>query len=114
MSNKFVVNLDKLLKKLEKLENPKAAINKGIEKGCLLVEGTAKQNCPVDTGNLRASITHEVNEGEGIVGTNVEYASFVEFGTSKQAPQPYLYPALEQNKEKILEFISKEIEREVE
>ena len=28
-----------------------------------------------------------------LVGTNVEYAIYVEFGTSNQAAQPYLFPA---------------------
>jgi HK97 gp10 family phage protein len=28
-----------------------------------------------------------------VVGSNVDYAPFVEFGTSRQAAQPYLRPA---------------------
>lgn len=28
-----------------------------------------------------------------VVGTNVEYAAYVEFGTSKMEAQPYLFPA---------------------
>ena len=47
------------------------------------VEGYAKEDCPVDTGNLRNSITHTPGEFEGgnaeFVGTNVEYAPYVEF-----------------------------------
>ena len=31
-----------------------------------------------------------------VVGTNVEYAAFVEFGTSKMKAQPYLRPAARQ------------------
>lgn len=30
-----------------------------------------------------------------LVGTNVEYSVYVEFGTSKMAAQPYLFPAAE-------------------
>lgn len=33
---------------------------------------------------------------EYVVGTNVEYSVYVEFGTSEQRAQPYLRPALEQ------------------
>ena len=46
----------------------------------LSAEGDAKALCPVDTGRLRNSITHQVNEGEKAVyiGTNVEYAVYVE------------------------------------
>ena len=58
----------------------------------------AAKDCPVDTGRLRASITHEV-EGTGrdikmVIGTNVEYAPFVEDGTSRQSPQPFIKPSI--------------------
>ncbi len=68
---------------------------------CLRIEGNAKRNCPVDTGNLRNSITTVMDSDRssptalGFVGTNVEYAAFVEFGTRNQSAQPYLGPALE-------------------
>lgn len=63
----------------------------------LTAETYAKQECPVDTGRLRNSITHEVdmNEQAAIIGSNVEYAAYVELGTSKMAPRPYLRPAAE-------------------
>lgn len=61
----------------------------------------AKRYCPVDTGALRASIYAEVdgNVTRIWVGTNprgdgVDYALFVEFGTSRMAAQPYMRPAL--------------------
>ena len=61
----------------------------------LQAESYAKLKCPVDTGNLRNSITHEP-EGDDteVIGTNVEYAAYVELGTSKMAAQPYLEPAV--------------------
>lgn len=62
-----------------------------------MAESHAKELCPVDTGNLRNSITH-ATEDEGhtvVIGTNVEYAPYVELGTSRQRPQPYLRPAIE-------------------
>lgn len=73
----------------------KVAIDTALEKIGLLAEGYAQMKCPVDTGNLRGSITHVVSEGEKAVyiGTNVEYAPYVELGTSKQKAQPYLRPA---------------------
>lgn len=45
-------------------------------------EGYAKDDCPVDTGRLRNSISHKVEEQEEAVyiGTNVEYAPYVEYG----------------------------------
>ena len=67
----------------------------------LTAETYAKQECPVDTGRLRNSITHEVDMGDqsAIIGSNVEYAAYVELGTSRQKPQPYLRPAAENHKE---------------
>jgi len=34
------------------------------------------------------------------VGTNVDYAKFIEFGTENQAPQPFLFPAWNAAKER--------------
>ena len=59
-------------------------------------ETYAKQLCPVDTGRLRNSITHQqYDESTEIIGTNVEYAPYVELGTKRQKAQPYLRPAAE-------------------
>lgn len=46
---------------------------------------TAADKAPVDTGRLKNSISHAVDESEPAVyiGTNVEYAPYQEFGTSK-------------------------------
>lgn len=58
-------------------------------------ESYAKQICPVDTGRLRNSITHAVDMDEEAVyiGTNVEYGTWVENGSSKRKPKPFLKPA---------------------
>jgi HK97 gp10 family phage protein len=55
----------------------------------MVVERDAKINAPVDTGRLRASITPEVRRGnpiEGIVGSNVDYAPYMELGTRPHWP----------------------------
>lgn len=72
------------------------------------VQKEARIMTPVDTGRLRASITvqrvgNSVSAFRSLtgrsamityqVGTNVEYAKPVEFGTQRQRPQPYLRPA---------------------
>lgn len=61
----------------------------------LTAESYAKRDCPVDTGRLRNSIANAVRVDEKAVyiGTNVEYAAFVELGTSRMKPRPYLKPA---------------------
>lgn len=47
----------------------------------LTAEAYAKKDCPVDTGRLQNSISHDVNidEKKIYIGTNVEYAKYVEF-----------------------------------
>lgn len=64
-----------------------------------IAETSAKSHAPVDTGNLRRSITHEVEVGrlyaEARIGTNVRYAIFQELGTRHHPAQPFLRPALE-------------------
>ncbi len=68
-----------------------------LEECGLTAEGFAKLMCPVDTGNLHNSITHQVNSGEPAVyiGSNSEYAAYVELGTGKYypggRPTPWLY-----------------------
>lgn len=76
-----------------------AALLRGLEKIGLVAEGYAKRLCPVDTGNLRNSITHVVDEQEpaAIIGTDNEYAAYVELGTGIYAeggggrPTPWVY-----------------------
>ena len=73
------------------------ALEVAFEKIGLAGERYAKKACPVDTGRLRSSISHasDVGAGEVYIGTNVEYAAYVEFGTRRQKAQPYLRAALQ-------------------
>lgn len=71
------------------------ALVAALEEVGIVAEGYAKRACPVDTGRLRNSITHILDEGTRhvIIGTNVEYAPYVELGTRRQKKQPFLKPA---------------------
>ena len=69
-------------------------INKALKAVALTAEGYAKQECPVDTGRLRSSITNEVDTETAYIGTNVEYGPYVEMGTSRMRAQPFLEPAM--------------------
>lgn len=71
----------------------KSAFARALERIGLQAEGYAKDLCPVDTGNLRNSITHTSDGKAAYIGTNVEYGKYVELGTVKMAAQPYLRPA---------------------
>ena len=71
------------------------AFDRALEKIGLTAERYAANLCPVDTGRLRNSITSTVDSGEkaAYIGTNVEYAPYVEMGTSRMREQPFLRPA---------------------
>lgn len=74
------------------------AIAAELQRRAIRVEAAAKRYCPVDTGRLRSSITHETGTDErgpvARIGTNVDYGVYVEVGTSRAAAQPFLRPAL--------------------
>ena len=95
------------------------------------MERSAKELAPKDTGALRRSITSKVEGTEGIVYTPLEYAPYIEYGTGLFAenggradvpwnykddkgewhstsgikPQPFMRPALNQNRENIIRLI---------
>ena len=50
----------------------------------------------VQTGTLRRSITHEVSSvlPIGRVGTNVVYSKWLEFGTRRMKPRPFMRPSI--------------------
>ncbi|MFC0623233.1 HK97-gp10 family putative phage morphogenesis protein [Kribbella deserti] len=68
--------------------------SKAIAKTAHDIEAAAKVLAPVDTGNLRNSISSDVSVLSAEIGPTVEYGAYVEFGTSRMGPQPYLNPAL--------------------
>ena len=73
------------------------AVLRALERCGEQAEGYAKDLAPVDTGNLRNSISHKVDDGEPAVyiGTNVSYAPYVELATGIYAeggrPTPWVY-----------------------
>ena len=78
------------------------AIDRALEKIGLAAESYAKLNLEreprrVDTGRLRSSISHTRDKDTAYIGTNVEYAAYVEFGTVKMEPSMYLHRAVSEN-----------------
>lgn len=70
---------------------------RAVEKCGLVAEGYAKKLAPVDTGNLRNSISHRVDDDAlaAYIGTDVSYAPYVELATGIYAeggrPTPWVY-----------------------
>ena len=87
-----------------------AAIARGLEICGGKAESYAKQLCPVDTGRLRNSITHQqIDAKTEVIGTNVKYAPFVELGTKRQKAQPYLRPAAENHAAEYTNILQSEL-----
>ncbi len=80
-----------------------AEMDKRHDKAGYAAEKHIKRLTPVDMGLLRQSYTHAVDVNGVRIGTNVEYAPYVEFGTgvyatgksrAKQVPWAYYSPRL--------------------
>lgn len=84
-------------------------IETALEKVGLLMERNAKLACPVDTGRLRNSISHTHDKNTSYVGTNVEYAPYVEMGTANTNAQPYLKPAIANHIQEYKNIVEQEL-----
>ena len=133
MDNDFVF-IDNSKMVLEEFE---AACLRALERCGMQGESYAKDLVPVDTGDLRNSISHKVDEAEPAVyiGTNKEHGPYVELGTGihaesgggRQTPwvyqdakgdwhhtrgqkaQPFLKPAVADHKQTYINIIKDEL-----
>jgi len=103
-----ITGLGELEKKLKRLSDAAKtdAKQEALHAGSALVQGQATLNAPVDTGNLRSSIDFEVGSEDAEIFTPVFYAPFLEYGTSRQASQSFMRPALDNNKGNIIKLFS--------
>ncbi len=122
--------------RIEVIQAKDEAVEKALNVIGLVAERYAKEMCPTDTGRLKNSISHETDDDTVYVGTNVEYAPYVEFGTGKFAeggggrptpwsyqddkgnwhttngmkPQPYLKPAIENHLDEYKQYLKDELQ----
>lgn len=82
-------------------------LSSAIERGAQMVADSARDMCPVDTGTLKASINVTSSAMSAQINADTDYAGYVEFGTSKTAPQPYLVPSLINSAEAVMEEIAR-------
>lgn len=112
-------------------------MKQALGKAGAVVERAAKQKAPKDSGALKRSITSEVDGLTCTVYTPLEYAPYVEYGTglyaesggrkdvpwkyqddegnwhttSGQHPQPFMRPALDENREKVTRILEEGLGR---
>lgn len=96
-----VINLHKCIKKFGDISG--IDVMPVIKEGTREVQRTARDIVPVDTGTLKRSIHTQMypKQNAGIVYTTTEYASYVEFGTSRMRAQPYMTPAMNAHRKEI-------------
>lgn len=124
-------HLNKTLETLLSTEN----MTQAMGQACAAVEASAKKKASKDSGALRRSIASKVEtEGgniQGVVYTALEYAPYVEYGTGLfaesngrtdvpwvyqddegnwhstkgQKPQPFLRPALNENRKTVVKIL---------
>ena len=130
-----IEGLVEIIETLNKLENTESIVSGIEQGCAAVERDAKKKAPKRNTGELKRSITSKVeNEGRQVVGevfTPLEYAPYVEYGTglfaekggrkdvpwhymdekgewhstSGQQPQPFVRPALQENRERILEYI---------
>lgn len=138
-----IEGLGNLLKKLDKLGGSiPQSTKKALLRGGAVFEKSTKEHCPVDTGNLRDSIhTEAKDDGAVAVGTNTDYAVYVEYGTGPkgdpsvphttkkfwryqdedgnwhtshgQAPQPFMRTAFAEKKDAAVNAAAESIKEDV-
>jgi HK97 gp10 family phage protein len=92
-----IIGLDRLSNTLRRLADrvrgiSEDAVNELADEMVVRMKGAV----PVDTGNLRDSIKKEGSGTRLTVGPrDVDYAAYVEFGTSRAPAQPYVSPVVE-------------------
>lgn len=86
-----------------------AAFGRALERTADLALERARENCPVRTGTLKNSLRREIGQGEAVISANTDYAVFVELGTGKTAPQPFLQNALFEAAARVPEIYLEEI-----
>lgn len=135
--NVEVKGVDELIVKLNNMAD-ESKIQQKLGLACALVERSAKMKAPKDTGALRRSITSKVDGLTGTVFTPLEYAIYQEFGTGLfaengagrkdvpwnyqddkgewhstrgQKPQPFMRPALNENRTEIIRIIKEGLDK---
>jgi len=116
----------------------KKKMKEAMFKVASIVHADAVKRCPVDTGRLRQSIRIiKADDKEAIVGTDLDYASYVEFGTPQMVKAhgehrvtdpvksweakkkrgavgqtlPFLRPAVYFNRDKIKKILKEAVEK---
>lgn len=104
------------------VEEIRRAVQEAVAKSAVLMQGNIASRAPVDTGRLKGSVNHSVQDSEAEVFVNVEYAPRVEYGfrgqdslgrTIHQKPQPFFRAGAAASEGPIGEIFTAELGRPI-
>ena len=80
-----------------------------VRKTAADIEASGKRNAPVDTGHLRGSISTTTSIGglSAEIGPTASYGAYVEFGTRRMRPQPFMRPAADHHFPEFTEAVAR-------
>jgi HK97 gp10 family phage protein len=113
MAVSFEMKTNNVKELLDELKDKKGAALEAIGQAA---ETYAKLNLEsnprrIDTGNLRGSIGHApADEDTMCIGTNVEYAPYVELGTRRMTPSHFLKRAASEHTDEYINVIKVHME----
>lgn len=93
-----------------------AAMKREVKVAAVNIQNGARRRVPVKTGRLRNSITHEIAEDglNAAIGSNAQYAPYVEFGTRRMRARPYLFPAFEEERPQYMARLRRALQKTAE
>lgn len=127
MALEFLTNIKDIEELFEKHlpSEAKKALRTASREGAKVVARAAKAKVPKDTGTLRRSIRvrsikrsrvkvgSRVITGEGFFKGETFYGGFVEFGTKYMKARPFLRPAADENREKVIKEFGEHLKESI-
>ena len=100
-----------------KLKGTENKISQSIKESTIHIHNAVKEsiargtNAPVtvDTGRFLNSVDFELADDDGAIYTELEYAKFLEFGTSKMTARPHFKNTASKEKAKVKDIIESAI-----
>jgi len=94
-------------------------IKNAMTKAGLFLDGEVKQSiagrraepASVDTGNFLRSVTSKASDDNAIVYSDVPYAQYLEYGTSRVNARRHFNNSKDRNKNKVKEIINSEVKK---
>lgn len=89
----------------------------GVNKATFFMQGEVKESIAgrrneptsVDTGRFLNSVDLATEKKTGVVFTDIEYAQFLEYGTSRLIPRKHFRNSVARNENKVKEIIQNEL-----